>query len=878
MDELWSVGGAVALWIGVSCGLWWLHRRRTRARQNRQLEQAAHARSLLKEAQSVFDAIRTPVPLENPPQDTNQWLRAEAHALLKRIQAHGEFFDRVNTLRVQIQASQGIDDHTPLSELLQLRRDLWAASEILLVEDPARFGPTFAEDGAFEKIHAEAVQLVFKGAKRTGDDVIDLRLLLAANDADAFEEELQEAIDAAREKDRLPTISEIVAYPLGFLRAIPLALRTCLRFVYAFFGHAVNSARAIRRSEAMARGASRIRQAQDDWPQRLSVGFERASGAARDRATTLRKHYDFLVAAYDFRSKYEDVVRRAPEVTERGRQFIARLELAERSERLRLTSANAAIWLTRQLLDALARAIAAMHRVYVALRKTAFWRMMAVMLAPVPSAGRRPSAFRSYRRALMQVGLTEPLPAAISSVYGNNARPFKAEPHTPTAKTAKAARKAAPARENARREKPRPEKTTKRGVVAKPTKQTPQAAAKPSVQKSAAKSDRSDKTTLSDDRASSQSGPRRPFLAALSAGFSKRRQTDAAPDKANAETRGQRKSKAAKDIADSQAIAAKPPNALARNNAKAKPATVAAPAVDHDQSASQDAAPDNRISETTSRPRFSWLKRKKSDTSDAQQEKPDGIAQQELDDAASSQPTDKISASVGADKVETSGKKKRRSRKKDSPATTSEIANNLLADQISKQSLQADGGANSTQDMDETSTSPVISFAPETEKQRPTSEDQPAAPERRRSFFARLFSRPAKPVATSAQDTDQAIATLETLDADNGPAALQAEALDAILPDERAPTLMKKLSSLQDNEPDWFAEDAAGDSDDAQGSPEIEEPDNPDGSAGDADEVESDGEDENAAEPGPLTLSVLELQSKMKPKTPQIRSFPWLRG
>jgi hypothetical protein len=30
-------------------------------------------------------------------------------------------------------------------------------------------------------------------------------------------------------------------------------------------------------------------------------------------------------------------------------------------------------------------------------------------------------------------------------------------------------------------------------------------------------------------------------------------------------------------------------------------------------------------------------------------------------------------------------------------------------------------------------------------------------------------------------------------------------------------------------------------------------------------------------EPGPLTLSILELQSKMKSRTPQIRSFPWLR-
>jgi hypothetical protein len=157
----------------------------------------------------------------------------------------------------------------------------------------------------------------------------------------------------------------------------------------------------------MVRGASRLRQAQEDWPQRLSAGFERASTAARGSATSLQRHYDFLVTAYDFQTKYEQVVRRAPEITERGRQFIARLELAERSERLRLTSANAAVWMARRSLDGLAHLIAGLQRAQAALSETAFWRLAGRLLAPAPLTGRRTSPFRSYRRALAIAGLSE---------------------------------------------------------------------------------------------------------------------------------------------------------------------------------------------------------------------------------------------------------------------------------------------------------------------------------------------------------------------------------------------------------------------------------------------------------------------------------------
>jgi hypothetical protein len=131
------------------------------------------------------------------------------------------------------------------------------------------------------------------------------------------------------------------------------------------------------------------------------------SAAARESTTAIRRHYDFLVAAHDFQAKYERLVRAAPEIIERGRQFIDRLELADRSERLRLTSANAAIWLARGLLSGLAHLLAGIARLLAALRETAPWALAAALLRPAPLAGRRRSTLRSYSMALAAGGLSE---------------------------------------------------------------------------------------------------------------------------------------------------------------------------------------------------------------------------------------------------------------------------------------------------------------------------------------------------------------------------------------------------------------------------------------------------------------------------------------
>ncbi len=651
MSEVWSFIGAVALWMAISCGLWWLHRRRVRGRQNHQLEQAARAVSYVGEAQAVFDAIRSPVPLDRAPAATRDRLRAETHALLKRIQAHGAFFDKVNTLRVQIQASLGIEDHEPLSEILHLRRDLWAASEIILVEDPASFGPAFAEEAAYERFQAEAVELLFKRQDRAqaDEDLMDLRLSLAHKGAESFTAELQEAIEAAREKDRLPTPAEIIAYPLAFFRAIPEALRTACAFLRSFLSYAAEAARTMRDSEAVARGASTLRQARDDWPQRLSAGFERASGAARDSATAVRRHYDFLVAAYDFQSKYEQLLQRTPEMTERGRQFIARLELAERSERLRLTSTNAAIWLARRLLSGLAHLIAAGQRLHGALRRTAPWAFAAAIIAPAPISGRRTSSFRSYRMALAAGGMSEiSLEQRLRVAPSAPSHEEKLEPKTKETKT-----RAKKKERTAKRKSASPAR-----IKDAPERKTPAAA------------------------------------------------------------------KSAKTARRPEAKMAPPPPA---ENTK----EVAAPVLE--------------------------------------------------------EPSD-------ADKPELTNS-----------AEATEERHGAVAEQ------------------------------------------------KRQSFLSRLFGK-SKP-ETGERDTDRSpISAAKTQTADVELAAETSAAAQADIPSEPPPTLMAKLSSIEEAEPE----------------PSQESDDEP--------EQEARVEAEDADDPGPLTLSVMDLQAKMKPKAPQIRSFPWLRG
>jgi hypothetical protein len=137
------------------------------------------------------------------------------------------------------------------------------------------------------------------------------------------------------------------------------------------------------------------------------------------------------------------------------------------------------------------------------------------------------------------------------------------------------------------------------------------------------------------------------------------------------------------------------------------------------------------------------------------------------------------------------------------------------------------------------------------------------------SFFSRLFksSKPARVDAKIVKRRNAGKLPLLSEEDKTGPLFADDEFVATAI--ERQPGLMDKLSTLDANvDADIGPADAAPEPvpEDEELSPEV---------AGNGDEdVLSDDTDEL----GPLTKSLMELQSKMKPATPQIRAFPWLRG
>jgi hypothetical protein len=128
-----------------------------------------------------------------------------------------------------------------------------------------------------------------------------------------------------------------------------------------------------------------------------------------------------------------------------------------------------------------------------------------------------------------------------------------------------------------------------------------------------------------------------------------------------------------------------------------------------------------------------------------------------------------------------------------------------------------------------------------------------AETEKRPSFFARLFGG-GKPAVV--ERVEQPLPEPEPWPEPEFADTDETSAADVA---ETKPTLLARLSEIGGD-----AEDIAADD-------------------GDADEESLDGEPEDDAddatdEAGPLTLSLMDLQTKDPQKPSPIRSFPWLRG
>ena len=363
-----SLAAVMALWLTVSFLLWLAYRvfrRRDGSRQERLLSDAL---GLMDEAAPVFATIRTRASAApsaegnyrfNPGQP-EETLRADVRGLLNTIEAQSGYFERVNAAKKMLQQTFGVPDVLALAEILQIRRDFWAASEIFLMDGIQELGPEFADAKAFEAFQAEARALLFNEDAGASGDPVELRLAIAREDALTFKAEAERAIAAELEKSRFPTAREFIEIPFGLLKATAMGLREIRSVLGDAAATAQNLARVVT-SKGLKAAAEELRRARTTMPGQFATAFERAGGLARQGGQNLKRHYEFVLEAQELRARYAELLARAPDLSEKGKQFMARLELERRAEQFRDSSNSAIHWARQALVVGIAYTIAGLQ-------------------------------------------------------------------------------------------------------------------------------------------------------------------------------------------------------------------------------------------------------------------------------------------------------------------------------------------------------------------------------------------------------------------------------------------------------------------------------------------------------------------------------------
>jgi hypothetical protein len=373
MKTFSSLAAVMGLWLAVSFLLWAfyrLFRKGDGAKRKRLLGDAA---GLIDEGDAVFAALRTRASARAAAEGNyrlsstqpEEMLKEDVRSLLNGIELQSNYFERVNALKKKIQKTFDLPDFLPLSELLQIRRDFWAASEIFLMDGIQELGPELADTQSFEKFQAEARALLFKedwglAVDPDRSDPVELRLAIAREDAAAFQRETERAIAAELEKGRFPTPAELAAVPLSLVRG----LYTGLREVRYLLGDAAITAQSIARavtSKGLKGAAEELRKARADMPGQFATAFERAGGLARQGGQTLKRHYEFVIEAQELRARYAELLARAPDLSEKGKQFLARLELERRADEFRESSGDLLDWARQGLVVGIAYLIAGLQ-------------------------------------------------------------------------------------------------------------------------------------------------------------------------------------------------------------------------------------------------------------------------------------------------------------------------------------------------------------------------------------------------------------------------------------------------------------------------------------------------------------------------------------
>lgn len=424
MKAFSSLGAVVALWLGVSLLLWFFYRLFRHHDGSRQKQLAAEALALVNEGTATIAALRARASQSPGASGTyglhvsgsREAMQDDVRALLNAIEAKSAYFDRVKTAKARIEKTFGLADFTPLAEILQIRRDFWAASEIFLIEDIRALGAELTDPEAYETFRDEALALLFNDEDVTAQDgdPVALRLSIAQGEAAAFKAQVEETIAAELEQGRAPTPSEVVAVPVSLARSAAFVVREGRNILSDAAATAQSFARSVG-SKGLKAAAEELRKARGDLPGQFASAFERAGGLARKGGDGLKRHYEFLLEAQELRARYAELLSRAPVLTEKGKQFLARLELEKRAEQLRESSGDAADWARRGLVMGIAHVIRGLQ--YVQAKITPQQNKQLAMVAPPEEPQRAPSdadaAEESFRVLL--------LPSS-SYAGGNNGR------------------------------------------------------------------------------------------------------------------------------------------------------------------------------------------------------------------------------------------------------------------------------------------------------------------------------------------------------------------------------------------------------------------------------------------------------------------------
>ncbi len=366
MKAFSSLAAVVTLWLSVSFSLWLFYRLFRRRDGSRQKQLTAAALELVDEGAAVFSGLRARTSESGGASRSYAWhsndareaLQDDVRALLNAIEEKSSYFDRVKADKKKIEKAFALSDFAPLSEILQIRRDFWAASEIFLIEDIRALGAELVEAQSYETFRDEALALLFRdenAAQRDGDPVL-LRLSIAREEAAAFSVHVEETIAAELEKGRAPTPAEMIGVPLNLMKSAAFVAREGRNILSEAAATAQSFARSVG-AKGLKTAAEELRKTRGDLPSQFANAFERAGGLARKGGDGLKRHYEFLLEAQELRARYAELLSRAPILTEKGKQFLARLELEKRAEQLRESSGDAADWSRQRLVMGIAHLI-----------------------------------------------------------------------------------------------------------------------------------------------------------------------------------------------------------------------------------------------------------------------------------------------------------------------------------------------------------------------------------------------------------------------------------------------------------------------------------------------------------------------------------------